>query len=121
MDKVFGHRASLNQCFSNLLLNAVKFVKPGVHPEERIWSESLNGRVRIWVQDNGIGIPKEQHERIFGLFQRLQMEGFYQGTGLGLAIVRKAVERMNGKARVESEPQNGSRFCVDLAGSSGLK
>jgi signal transduction histidine kinase len=74
--------------------------------------------VRIWVQDNGIGIPRDQRERIFNLFQRLHPTETYEGTGIGLAIVRKAVERMNGKVGVESEAAGqGSRFWVELARS----
>jgi omega-6 fatty acid desaturase (delta-12 desaturase) len=78
-----------------------------------------SGGLGIWVQDNGIGIPKEQHERVFGLFQRLHGQDFYEGTGIGLAIVRKAVERMNGKVGVDSAPENGSRFWVELAAGAG--
>lgn len=112
---VMGHAARLSQCFTNLLGNAVKFVAPGVRPQIKIWSESLDGHIRIWIEDNGIGIPKGQEERIFNLFQRLHREDAYHGTGVGLAIVRKAVERMNGKTGVQSEPGKGSRFWIELA------
>ena len=79
LHKVFGHRASLIQCFSNLLLNAAKFVKPGVHPTVKVWSEPFDGRIRIWVEDNGISIPVNQRERIFGLFQRLHRNRSWSG------------------------------------------
>ncbi len=114
LHKVVGHSARLSQCFSNLLGNAVKFVPPGVRPHVKIWTEPFQKRIRIWVEDNGIGIPKGQEERIFGLFQRLHPEDVYHGTGVGLAIVRKSVERMNGKVGVESEPGKGSRFWIEL-------
>jgi signal transduction histidine kinase len=68
--------------------------------------------VRIWVEDKGIGIPKEAQYRLFGMFQKL--DGHYEGTGIGLAIVRKVVQRMGGGAGVESEEGRGSRFWVDL-------
>jgi PAS domain S-box-containing protein len=109
---VLGNESLLTQCFSNLLGNAVKFVAPGVAPQVRLWAERKPGRVRIWVEDNGIGIPAESQRSIFDLFQRLHTG--YEGTGLGLAIVRKAAERMNGKVGVESEPGQGSRFWVEL-------
>ena len=115
LHQVLGHAARLSQCFSNLLWNAVKFVGPGVQPRVNVWSELMGNRVRIFVQDNGIGIPPGQGERIFGLFQRLHPDEAYQGTGVGLAIVRKAVERMNGKVGVDSTPGKGSRFWLELA------
>jgi signal transduction histidine kinase len=66
------------------------------------------------VEDNGIGIAKEHQERIFGVFERLHRPEAYPGTGIGLAIVRKAMERMGGRAGVESEPGRGSRFYLEL-------
>jgi PAS domain S-box-containing protein len=112
--EVTGHKASLTQCFSNLLENAVKFVAPGVHPCVSVWTEPAGEKVRIYVQDNGIGIRPEYQDQIFGMFQRLHAEKAYAGTGVGLAIVRKAVERMGGRAGVESHPGQGSKFWVEL-------
>jgi signal transduction histidine kinase len=71
--------------------------------------------VRVWVEDNGIGIEKEFQERIFGLFERHAPSPEYPGTGVGLAIVRKAAERMGGTVGVESAPGQGSRFWVELS------
>jgi len=111
---VMGHEASLTQVIANLLSNAVKFVAPGATPRVEVSSELLDGRVRIWFKDNGIGIDPRDHERIFGLFQRLHSERAYSGTGLGLAIVRKAVERMGGRIGLESALGQGSRFWIEL-------
>ncbi|MDB6064734.1 MAG: hypothetical protein JWR26_942 [Pedosphaera sp.] len=109
---VMGNEAALTQCISNLLGNAVKFVAPGVTPRVRIWAQERDSHVRFLFQDNGIGIPKEVHKKIFGMFQRLSTT--YQGTGIGLAIVQKSVERMGGEVGVESEPGKGSTFWVEL-------
>jgi signal transduction histidine kinase len=68
---VVGHPATVHQVVVNLLANAIKFVAPGVKPEVRIWGESRGEWIRLWVEDNGIGIAPEYHERIFGLFERL--------------------------------------------------
>lgn len=68
--------------------------------------------VRIWVADDGIGIPKTFLKQIFGMFQR--GTNIQEGTGIGLAIVRKVVERMGGQVGVESQEGIGSRFWVDL-------
>jgi signal transduction histidine kinase len=68
---------------------------------------------RVYVQDNGIGIPEEHRERVFGLFQRLHHEE-YPGTGVGLAIVKKGVERMGGRVAIEQPENGGTRFVMDL-------
>jgi PAS domain S-box-containing protein len=114
---VLGNHALLTQVFSNLLGNALKFVRPGHEPSVTVRAESLNGspRVRVWVEDKGIGIPAEYRQKLFGLFQRLHKPEEYAGTGVGLAIVKKAIERMGGAVGVESEPNQGSRFWIELA------
>src|SRR3984957_569104 len=109
---VIANAAGLGQCFSNLLANAIKFVKPGQAPHVRVWAETRGDFVRFWFEDNGIGIPPEYHERIFDMFQ--QLDKSYEGTGIGLALVRKTAERMEGKVGVESEPGKGSRFWLEL-------
>jgi len=113
---VYGHSASLTQCFTNLLDNAVKFVVPGVKPRVRVYSQARDGRVRLCFADNGIGIEKEAQRRLFEMFQRIHTGSEYEGTGIGLAIVRKSAERMQGQAGLESEVGRGSLFWVDLAG-----
>jgi PAS domain S-box-containing protein len=115
--KVKGHKAPLSQAIANLLSNAVKFVPKGTCPEVRIRTEARGPRVRLWIEDNGIGIAKEHQERAFGIFERVNTNAQYEGTGIGLAIVRKAVERMGGKTGVESELGKGSRFWIELPGA----
>lgn len=111
---MLGHEASFTQCLTNLVENAVKFVPQGRKPRVRIWSEQVEDGVRLWVEDNGIGIDSASQRRLFGMFQRLHAGQEYHGTGIGLAIVRKAIERMGGKVGVESEPGKGSRFWLQL-------
>jgi len=124
---VLGNAAGLTQVFSNLLGNAVKFVAPGVKPKVRVWAQLIGSppsappgseprlpKVLIWVIDNGIGIPKEGQDKIFGMFKRLHRADEYPGTGIGLAIVRKTLERMGGQVCLDSEPGKGSRFVVEL-------
>jgi signal transduction histidine kinase len=71
-------------------------------------------QVRIWVRDEGIGIPREAHQKIFGIFERNVTSDSYQGTGIGLAIVARAMQRMGGTCGVESEPGKGSGFWIEL-------
>jgi PAS domain S-box-containing protein len=111
---LLGHPASLTQCLSNLLENAAKFVARGTKPRIRVHTEAVGDHVRLWIEDNGIGITREAQRRLFGLFQRVHTGADYQGMGVGLAIVRKAAERMNGQVGVESEPGKGSRFWLQL-------
>jgi PAS domain S-box-containing protein len=140
---VLGNESLLTQCLGNLLSNAAKFVAPGVRPQIRVGAQIGNverqsveasergashpehaahtprstlpdRRVRIWVEDNGIGIPAEAQDKIFRMFQRMHRESEYPGTGIGLTIVKKAAERMGGRVGLESEPGRGSRFWIDL-------
>jgi signal transduction histidine kinase len=69
-------------------------------------------RIRLWVEDNGIGIAPESREKVFGIFERLNSPDKYEGTGIGLAIVARAMQRMNGSCGVE--PGEGSRFWLEL-------
>jgi PAS domain S-box-containing protein len=111
---VAGHPGTLRQILSNLVCNALKFVHPDRAPVVSVRTEKRSGTVRIWVEDNGIGIAPEHCDRIFRLFERLHSPETYPGTGIGLALVRKGAERMGGAAGVESKPGEGSRFWVDL-------
>jgi signal transduction histidine kinase len=110
---VLAHEPTLTQVLFNLLSNALKFVRAGVVPEVHLWPEQRGGFIRVWVEDNGVGISPEHREQIFRLFTRLNSEAF-SGTGIGLAIVEKGVERMGGKTGVESTPEQGSRFWFEL-------
>ncbi len=114
LGRVLGHRAVLGQIVDNLLTNALKFTRPEAPPRVRIHAERAPGRVRLWVEDNGIGIAAEHRERIFRAFERLHGLQQYPGTGIGLAIVQKGALRLGGQAGVESELGTGSRFWVDL-------
>ena len=113
--KVLGYEVALGQCISNLLGNALKFVPKGIAPQVKVWTESADGRVRLWVQDNGIGISPKDQERIFKIFSRVNGNKEYEGTGIGLSMVKKAVEKMGGQAGVESKLGRGSRFWIELA------
>ena len=118
---VVGHEASLVQVLANLLDNAVKFVPDGIVPEVRVSTRSEGDQVRVLVRDNGIGIDPAVQPRLFRMFERLPTQQAFEGTGVGLAIVRKAAERMNGRAGVESAPGQGSTFWIELSGANGSR
>jgi len=111
---VLGNEALLTLCISNLLSNAVKFVSPGTIPCVRIRAEVTGGEVRVWFEDNGIGIAPENHDRIFRMFERIHPTSQYEGTGIGLTIVRKAVQRMGAQLGLQSQLGKGSKFWILL-------
>jgi PAS domain S-box-containing protein len=120
MPTVLGHVAYLTQVFTNLIGNAVKFVRPGALPEITIEAVVEQDSARILVRDNGIGIDPAHFDRIFQMFGQVHPSSKYPGTGIGLTIVRKAVQRMGGKVGVESRVGEGACFWFTLkrAGAS---
>lgn len=113
---VIGNWSACVQVIQNLLANAIKFRRDGEPPRVSLTAERRDASVtRIWVRDNGIGIPAQHQERIFVPFERLHSVEEYAGSGIGLAIVAKAVTRMQGTYGVESEEGNGSCFWFELS------
>src|SRR4029453_6317068 len=79
LPQVLGHSTTLVQVVSNLLLNGLKFVAPGIRPHVQIWTTERDEWVRLWIRDNGIGIAVEDYERIFAVFERLHGVDAYPG------------------------------------------
>lgn len=111
---VLADSPRVEQLFANLIGNALKFneserpfVKVGARGAE-------DGMATFYVQDNGIGIDPQYHERIFGMFQRLHPREDYEGTGAGLAIVKRVVEAVGGRIWVQSEVGAGATFLFTL-------
>jgi PAS domain S-box-containing protein len=111
---ILGNERLISQVLTNLLSNALKFVTPGVLPKVFVHAEIRDSMARLWIDDNGIGVPGIYKEKIFGVFQRLHTTEEFPGTGVGLAIVRRAAERMGGTVGVESAPREGSKFWIEL-------
>ena len=110
---VFGSSNSLHQLFKHILKNALIF-----HGNEKpsIIIQAANGvsEVKIWVSDNGIGVPTEMLDSIFQPFRRLNAIGTYKGCGLGLATAKKVVDMHGGKIRAEKNQHNGLTVLISL-------
>jgi len=109
----YADDVQVNQIFSNLLDNAIKFLKPNDQGNITIWGYTEQDQSIYCIEDNGIGIDPNHQEIIFEIFHRLDPE-FGKGEGLGLTIVTKIVDRLNGKVWVNSELGKGCKFFVSL-------
>ncbi len=115
---LFGDEKRIKQILNNLLSNAVKYTKEGyiVLSIRRDFDDEKNIQLSICVEDTGIGIKKEDFEKLFALFSRVDTKRNrnIEGTGLGLSITKQLAEMMDGKVSVESEYGKGSTFTVKL-------
>ncbi len=109
----FGDATQINQVFSNLIDNALKYRAPDRPAKIQVRGHVENGRAHFIVEDNGIGIAPEHQARVFEIFHRLNPDES-TGEGLGLTISQKILERQNGKIWVESEVGRGSAFTLTL-------
>ncbi len=104
----------LNQILLNLVRNAVKFTPGG----KSVWLKvkRKNNILIFEVEDEGIGIPPDDHTKVFNSFEQVDSpdSGIYEGTGLGLAIVRENVKLMDGTIELVSQEKKGSKFIVNL-------
>lgn len=124
MPDIEAEPVQMRRLVQNLISNALKFHRPGVPPQVRIWAELVQepgGRptkqphlCRIFVADNGIGFEEKYRSRIFNLFERLHGRTEYEGTGMGLAICRRIVEYHAGYIEAQSVPGEGSTFIITL-------
>lgn len=116
METVYGDPSQLEQLLQNLLENALKYQPPLQQPVIFIDSAHSNDQYcQIIVQDNGIGFPQEQAERIFQPFERLHGKASpYPGSGVGLAICQRIVERHGGNIEAQSKDGKGAKFIVNL-------
>jgi len=110
---ITGDHQRLLEVIQNLLDNAAKFMGAQTNPLIEIGQcGEKDGKPIFFVKDNGKGIPPEHHERIFGIFNKLDPKA--EGTGIGLSLVKRIIEAHGGKIWVESYAEKGSTFCFTL-------
>lgn len=114
MPVVNACRNDVVRLFQNLVGNALKYRHPERLPQILISYVVHDDACEVRIQDNGIGIPKDQTEHIFRIFQRLHTDSEYEGTGIGLSICQKIVDYHGGRIWAESEPGQGSTFHFTL-------
>ncbi len=113
MPRVYADEARIREVFKNLIENAIKFTLPESRPQIEIDAEPRAGMALCRVRDDGAGIEPRYHDRVFGLFDRL--DPAVPGTGVGLALVKRIVETHGGEIWIESQGDGqGCCFCFTL-------
>jgi signal transduction histidine kinase len=112
---VIADEGQLEQVFTNLIGNALKFRRPNTVHRVEIASEAESDEEwRFSVQDNGIGIEQAYFDRIFTIFQRLNTREVFAGSGIGLSIVKRIIEHHGGRIWLSSQPELGTTFYFTL-------
>ena len=109
---VRGNEVQLVQLLQNLIENGIKYRKPDELPRVHVTGRSVNGHAVFSVRDNGIGIPHQYQNQIFGIFKRLSRD--LSGTGIGLALCQRILEKHRRRIWVESESGAGSTFFFSI-------
>jgi signal transduction histidine kinase len=111
---VRGDATRLIEVMQNLISNAIKFMGAQSDPQVEIGyaGPDKDGKAILFVRDNGVGIESQHHERIFGLFNRL--DPAIEGTGIGLTLVKRIIEMHSGRIWLESDKGSGSTFFFTL-------
>lgn len=114
LPEVTGLETELRLLFQNLLSNAIKFTAPDVEPAITVTAKQVDTGWQFAICDNGIGIPEEYRDKVFGVFKRLHGRDAYPGTGIGLAHCQKVVALHGGEIWVEGNPSGGTCMVFTL-------
>lgn len=114
----YADSALVNQVFTNLLDNAIKYRDPSRPLQIRVSGQLEDGKAHYMVEDNGLGISEEHQAKVWQLFHRLDPNGTVAGEGIGLTLVRRTLDRLRGRVWLESVAGEGCRFHVELPASA---
>ncbi len=109
----YTDEVQINQVFSNIIDNAIKYRSPQRKAVIKISSQQNNNKITYCIEDNGIGIPESELDKIFDVFYRIDPEN-QEGEGMGLALIKKTIERLDGDISVGSVQGEGTKFYISL-------
>jgi PAS domain S-box-containing protein len=114
LPEIYCDPVQMRQLFQNLISNAIKFTSPDTYPVISVSHRTLRNKIEFAVKDNGIGIPAEFHEKVFGMFKQLNSRQKFEGQGIGLALCKRIIERHSGEIWIESNGINGTTIYFTI-------
>ena len=114
LPRIKGYELELRVLFQNLISNSLKFRVPGRTPQIYVSAKKQKNSWVFSVQDNGIGIDPQHRDKVFLIFQRLNVREKYEGTGIGLANCKKIVDLHGGKIWIDQKSTEGTTFCFSI-------
>ena len=114
LPECIGDKHQVMQVFTNLIDNALKYLSPDRKGRITVTGKTENNKSIYSVEDNGLGIKPQYHEKVFEIYHRLNPRTSSEGDGLGLTIVRRILDRHKGRIWLESQPDKGSKFFVEI-------
>jgi len=111
----------MKQVFANLLSNALKYTRPKERAIIELGQATHDGRIEIFVRDNGVGFNMKYADKLFGVFQRLHRQEDFEGMGVGLATVLRIINKHGGQIRAEAELDKGAGFYFTLGARGSVQ